>query len=64
MDTLLTPIQAAKILAVSTNTLACWRSTKRYPLPWVRVGNRVRYRQTDLDRFITARSQNVQPAAA
>lgn len=56
-DTLLTPAQAARFLGVSTNTLACWRSTKRYPLVWVRVGTRVRYRHRDLERFLDARAQ-------
>lgn len=63
-DTLLTPEQAARFLGVTVNTLACWRTTKRYPLDWVRVGSRVRYRQSELDRFIAARSHNAQPTAA
>lgn len=64
MDTLLTPEQAARFLGVSVNTLAAWRVNRRYPLTWIRVGNRVRYRQADLERFIVARSQNLQPTAA
>lgn len=63
MNMLLKPEQAAQVLGVSTNTLACWRSTKRYPLPWIRVGNRVRYRQADLEGFIAARSQNAELTA-
>lgn len=57
MDVLLTPMQAAKVLGVSTSTLACWRSTRRYPLSWVRVGTRVRYRQADLEKFMEARAE-------
>jgi excisionase family DNA binding protein len=55
MNALLTPAQAAQVLGVSTNTLACWRSTKRYPLTYLRVGSRVRYRQADIERFLERR---------
>jgi excisionase family DNA binding protein len=58
MDTLLTPAQAADFLGVSTNTLACWRSTRRYPLAYVRVGSRVRYRESDIERFLRTRAEN------
>jgi excisionase family DNA binding protein len=57
MEVLLTPTRAAELLGVSTNTLACWRSTKRYPLGFVRVGARVRYRVSDLERFINSRAE-------
>lgn len=63
MNALLTPAQAAKVLGVSTNTLACWRSTRRYSLAWVRVGSRVRYRQADLEKFLEARAETPQAAA-
>jgi excisionase family DNA binding protein len=64
MDALLTPEEAANHLGVSINTLACWRTTMRYPLAWVRIGNRVRYREADLERFIESRAQNTSSKAA
>lgn len=48
---LLTPQEVANRLGVSTTTLATWRCTKRYPLPYVKVGRLVRYRQADVDAF-------------
>lgn len=52
---LLTPDQAAEILGVSAKTLSIWRSTKRYDLPYVKSGRLVRYRESDLQDFITRR---------
>ena len=49
---LLTPKQAAEILGVTIGTLAVWRCTARYPLPFVKIGRRVMYRQNDIDNFI------------
>ena len=51
-DELLTRDQAAIILGVKTQTLSVWASTKRYDLPYVKVGRSVRYRMSDLQRFI------------
>lgn len=44
--------QAAKILDVSPHTLDVWRATNRYPLPFVRIGRKIRYRMSDLCEFI------------
>ena len=51
---LLTAEQAAAYLNVKPQTLATWRCTKRYGLPWVKVGRSVRYRLEDVKRFIEA----------
>jgi excisionase family DNA binding protein len=48
----MTPEQAAEYLGVATQTLAVWRSTGRYALPFVKVGRHTRYRKADLDEFI------------
>jgi excisionase family DNA binding protein len=55
---LLSPAQAASYLSVEVATLAVWRCTGRYALPYVKVGRLVRYRQSDLDDFLKARSVN------
>lgn len=57
--TLLTPQDVADRLGVSTTTLSTWRCTKRYPLPYVKVGRLVRYRLSDLDAFELAQLQEV-----
>lgn len=46
---------AASQLDVTPGTLAVWRSTGRYNLPFVKVGRKVRYRQMDLDAWIENR---------
>lgn len=48
---------AAAQLDVTTGTLAVWRSTGRYNLPFVKVGRKVRYRQADLDTWLDKRRQ-------
>lgn len=55
---LLTTEEAAKTLGLSPSTLCIWRTTKRYPLPYVKVGRMVRYRIEDLEAFLTQRRQN------
>ena len=51
-----TESEAAKILDLKPGTLQVWRSTKRYPLAYVKVGRLVRYRQSDLEAFLRART--------
>lgn len=46
---------AAKYLRVSPGTLAVWDCTKRYNLKPIKIGRAVRYRRSDLDRFIEER---------
>lgn len=53
---LLTSEQAAAYLGVSSGTLEVWRCTKRYHLPFIKVGRLVRYRKSDLDSFLDRRT--------
>ncbi|KAA8825213.1 helix-turn-helix domain-containing protein [Bifidobacterium myosotis] len=50
-EPLLTPAQAAAVLAIPVTTLSRWRSERR-ELPYVRVGRVIRYRRADLDHWI------------
>ncbi len=52
---LLTEREAAAILGVKSQTLAVWRSTRRYSLRWHKIGHLVRYRRDELVRFIAER---------
>ena len=52
---LITPKEAADRLGVAIGTMAIWRTTKRYDLPYVKVGRKVMYRLTDIEAFIAAR---------
>lgn len=56
IDPLRTPEDAAAFLGVTCHTLAVWRCTGRYSLPYVKIGRRVRYRQSALDAFIERRT--------
>jgi excisionase family DNA binding protein len=49
------PEKVAEVLGVSKQTLAVWRCANRYPLAYVKVGSRVRYRPADVQKFMTAR---------
>jgi hypothetical protein len=42
---------AAAYLGVQPQTLAVWRCTGRYGLPFEKIGRCVRYRQSALDAF-------------
>ncbi len=53
---LLTPNEVASILGVTPQTLAIWRSTKRYSLPFVKTGRLVKYRDVDVEKFIESRT--------
>ena len=58
MSELLDAQQAAAVLQVTPGTLMVWRSTKRYPLAYVRVGRSVRYRVSDIERFLATRTMS------
>ena len=51
-QTLLSRKEAAKYLGCTAGTLAIWKCTKRYPLPYVKIGRNIRYRLSDLMDFI------------
>jgi hypothetical protein len=52
----MSPGAAAAYLGVAPTTLAMWRSTKRYPLPYIKVGRLVQYRKNHLDAFLANRT--------
>lgn len=52
---LLTDAQVAQLLDVSPKTLATWRSTGRYALPFLRIGARIRYRKSDVLAWLESR---------
>ena len=58
-DPLRNEVESAQFLGVKPTTLQIWRCTKRYPLPYIKVGRLVRYRQSALDAFLTSRTQGV-----
>lgn len=55
-DDLLTTPEAAKLIRAEPGTLEVWRTTKRYKLPYVKVGRKVLYRRSDLLKFLESRT--------
>jgi excisionase family DNA binding protein len=49
---LLTRKLAAEFLGVQENTLAVWATNKRYDLPFYKIGRLVKYKVSDLEKFI------------
>ena len=53
---LLSRKEAASYLGLREKTLAQWTLTKRYDLPVVKIGRLVKYKKSDLDKFIETRT--------
>ena len=53
---LLNNTEAGEYLGVAPQTLTIWRCVKRYNIPFVKVGSRVRYRKEDLDAWLASRT--------
>ena len=56
-DPLLDTIQAAQVIHTEPSTMEVWRCTKRYDLPFIKVGRLVRYRRSDLLKWLASRTQ-------
>ena len=54
---LLDDISAAAVLEITPGTLAVWRCTGRYNLPFIKIGRKVRYRRADLDAWLDTRTR-------
>ncbi|WP_082885697.1 MULTISPECIES: helix-turn-helix domain-containing protein [Methylomonas] len=59
-DAMLDNAAAAEYLGISTGTLDVWRSTKRYAIPFIKVGRLVKYRQSALDAFLESRTHGAE----
>lgn len=53
---LLNTAAAAELLGVTPGTLEVWRSTKRYAIPYIRVGRLIRYQRAALDAWLLSRT--------
>lgn len=51
---------AAEYLGIRPATLKTWRCTRKVQIPFVKIGDRVVYRQVDLDRFLDANTVQVE----
>jgi len=57
-ERLLSRKEAAELLGTTEGTLAVWSCTKRYGLPFVKIGRLVKYKLSDLEAFIQRRTQS------
>lgn len=55
-ERLLSPAEAAEVLGVKVQTLSCWRWSGRHGLPFLKVGAAVKYRRSDLEKWLAGRS--------
>lgn len=56
VEKLLSRQETAGFLGLTEGTLAVWASTKRYELPYIKVGRLVKYRQSDIVEFLKRRT--------
>lgn len=56
-DPLLDTVQAAAVIDTKPETLEVWRSTKRYNIPFIKIGRKVRYRKSALLYWLESRTQ-------
>ena len=54
---LLNSKETAEYLGVTENTLAVWRTNKRYKIPYIKVGHLIKYRQSDLEAWLEKRTK-------
>ncbi len=52
--------EAARYIRVSVASLAAWACSNRYGLPMVKCGRLVRYRKSDLDRWLKSRTRGAE----
>lgn len=57
LSELISSDEAAEYLGITRKTMEVWRSTKRYNIPYIKVGRLVRYRKSDLEAFLISRVQ-------
>lgn len=55
---LLSPEELSEFLGISVGTLAVWRTNKTYPLPYIKVGSRIRYDREKVLVWLDSRKQN------
>jgi hypothetical protein len=55
-EKLLTRKEAAEYLDLKEATLAAWATSKKYSLPYIKLGTTVKYKVCDLESFITSRT--------
>jgi excisionase family DNA binding protein len=60
---LLTRAEAADRLGLQEQTLAVWATTKRYNLPFLKLGRAVRYRPADIEAWLDRQTVRAEEGA-
>jgi hypothetical protein len=58
---LLTPKQVEREYGIPAGTQAVWRCTRRYMIPYLKVGRLVRYNRPDFERWLESRTIKGEP---
>jgi predicted DNA-binding transcriptional regulator AlpA len=58
-ERLLSTEETAQFLGTTPGTLSCWRCTRKYDLPFIKIGTLVRYRMSDLRDWVARRAVNL-----
>ena len=58
----LTPKEVSDTINISVGTLAVWRTTKKYEIPYLKVGGKVLYPVSGLNQWLSSRTYNNQRA--
>jgi hypothetical protein len=61
VDELVSPDVLAKEIHVTPGTLAVWRSTKRYQIPYLKIGSRVMYLRPGIEKWKLERTHGTGP---
>ena len=56
MEQYITPERLAEKLDTTVGTLATWRASGRYALPFIKVGRKVLYRAVDVEKWLESRT--------
>lgn len=57
IEQLLGEPEASTFIGVKPGTLSVWRSTGRYSIPFIKVGSKVKYRVSDLAKWLDERTR-------
>lgn len=55
-ETFLNTEETAEYLKTSVSTLAIWRTTGRYNIPYMKIGRKVFYRKSELEAWLASRT--------
>lgn len=58
-EPLLTTKEAAELMGIKENTLTIWRNTDRQHIPYIKIGRAIRYKRSDIVKFLTERASDV-----